>query len=190
VTEPRTVDFLTVPTCRNFGSAWGTQDLSSPHEGDPMPHGLDTDTEVFFYEHEFYPLSNFSAFRVLWKGTDFDTSEHAYQFEKFQHMEGVLVGEAITLARSAHHAFSIARARADLVRPDWHDVRVDIMRGILRAKLAQHEYIQRKLRQTGGRLLIENSWRDDFWGWGPNRDGQNMLGKLWMELRAELRTAP
>ena len=39
---------------------------------------------------------------------------------------------------------------------------------------------------TGDRTLIENSWRDDFWGWGPNRDGQNMLGKLWMEVRAEL----
>jgi hypothetical protein len=34
--------------------------------------------------------------------------------------------------------------------------------------------------------LIENSWRDDFWGWGPNRDGKNQLGKLWMEIRSEL----
>lgn len=39
---------------------------------------------------------------------------------------------------------------------------------------------------TGDRELIEDSWRDDFWGWGPNRDGKNMLGKLWMEVRAEL----
>jgi predicted NAD-dependent protein-ADP-ribosyltransferase YbiA (DUF1768 family) len=30
---------------------------------------------------------------------------------------------------------------------------------------------------------------DDFWGWGPNRDGKNMLGRLWMEIRAELRAA-
>ena len=28
--------------------------------------------------------------------------------------------------------------------------------------------------------------RDDFWGWGPQRDGQNMLGKLWMEVRAQI----
>lgn len=41
-------------------------------------------------------------------------------------------------------------------------------------------------KMTGDRELVEDSWRDDFWGWGPNRDGQNMLGKLWMELRAEL----
>ena len=51
----------------------------------------------------------------------------------------------------------------------------------------KHWPIRRKLLATGDRELIEDSWRDDFWGWGPNRDGQNMLGKLWMEIRSELR---
>jgi ribA/ribD-fused uncharacterized protein len=63
------------------------------------------------------------------------------------------------------------------------------MYDILWAKQSQHEYVRRKLIQTKGRELVENSWRDDFWGWGPNRDGLNMLGKLWMEVRDELRSA-
>jgi hypothetical protein len=42
---------------------------------------------------------------------------------------------------------------------------------------------------VGDRELIEDSWRDDFWGWGPHRNGKNMLGKLWMEIRSELRAA-
>ena len=63
------------------------------------------------------------------------------------------------------------------------------MLDILRAKVQQHEYVRRKLLATGDRELVENSWRDDFWGWGPNRDGQNKLGKLWMKVRAELRAA-
>lgn len=54
-------------------------------------------------------------------------------------------------------------------------------------KASAHEYVSRKLEQTGDRELVENSWRDAFWGWGPNRNGQNMLGKLWMEIRAERR---
>jgi predicted NAD-dependent protein-ADP-ribosyltransferase YbiA (DUF1768 family) len=62
------------------------------------------------------------------------------------------------------------------------------MRHILRLKVAQHEYVKRKLLETGNRRLIEDSWRDDYWGWGPNKDGQNVLGKLWMELREELKT--
>ena len=61
------------------------------------------------------------------------------------------------------------------------------MRQILRAKVAQHEYVKRKLLETGDRILIEDSWRDGWWGIGPGKDGKNMLGKLWMEIRAELR---
>lgn len=159
-----------------------------------MNYGLDTDERVHFYEQDFYPLSNFSAFTLRWKGYKFDTSEAAYHWEKFPALPAdVLVGResptanAIRVAASAHAAFKIAENNALLRRSDWDAVKVDIMREILRAKAEQHEYVRRKLLATGARELVENSWRDAFWGWGPNRDGQNMLGKLWMEIRAELR---
>lgn len=157
-------------------------------------HGLDTDEQVFFYERDFYVLSNFSAFRLYWQGHDFDTSEHAYHWAKFPMVEPLsglvqeqAVAREIRRARSAHEAFKIAEDNAFYRRADWDAVKVDIMRDILRAKVAQHEYVRRKLLATGERELIEDSWRDSFWGWGPSRDGQNMLGKLWMEIRAELR---
>jgi len=149
------------------------------------PQRLDTETHVFFYENDFYPLSNFSAFRLHWKGVDFDTSEHAYHWEKFVGHPGIR--EAIRSARSAHAAFKLAETHRGAVRPDWPAVRVDIMREILRAKAGQHPYVWRKLLATGDRVLVEDSWRDGFWGWGPERAGQNVLGTLWMEIRAELR---
>lgn len=152
-----------------------------------MNHGLDTDTRVCFYEQEFYPLSNFSAFTLQWKGIRFDTSEAAYHWEKFPGPSGKPIRAFIRMAPSAHEAFKRAEQRRSYCRPDWDGVKVDIMRDILRAKVAQHEYVHRKLMATGDRELVENSWRDSFWGWGPNRDGMNMLGKLWMEIRAELR---
>jgi ribA/ribD-fused uncharacterized protein len=161
-----------------------------------MSHGLDTDATVFFYEQEFYPLSNFSAFTLMWRGYRLDTSEAAYHWEKFppdtlRRMTGRESPrqEAIRLAPSAHEAFRLGQAK-DGRRDDWDDVKIDVMRKILRAKVAQHAYVLRKLRKTGERQLIENSWRDAFWGWGPNRDGQNMLGKLWMEIRESLRADP
>lgn len=150
---------------------------------------LDTDTQVFFYEQDFYVLSNFSAFRLGWENIDFDTSEAAYHWEKFKGEETRRVRNLIRRAPSAHEAFKIAEVHRHLRRPDWDAVKVGIMRDILRAKAEQHEYVRRKLLATGDRELIEDSWRDDFWGWGPNRDGRNMLGKLWMEIRAELRAA-
>lgn len=150
-------------------------------------HGLDTERQVFFYEQDFYVLSNFSAFSLRWHGFTFPTSEHAYQSEKFRNYRND-IAEMIACAPSAHEAFKLAmRSRSERV-PEWDDMKVSVMREILRAKAMQHEYVRRKLLATGDRELIENSWRDDFWGWGPNRDGQNMLGKLWMEIRAELRS--
>jgi ribA/ribD-fused uncharacterized protein len=147
-------------------------------------HGLDTPERVCFYEQDYYVLSNFSSFTLQWKGLRFDTSEAAYHWEKFP--DKPEIQEAIRLAPSAHEAYQIAARAKPLRRADWDDVKVEIMRDILYAKVEQHEYVKRKLIATGDRELVENSWRDDFWGWGPNRDGQNELGKLWMDVRAWL----
>lgn len=160
-------------------------------------HGLDTDTKIFFYEQDFYPFSNFSAFTLQWCGHRFDTSEAAYHWMKFPSSVGISQHDLVTreairysiiIAPSAHEAFKIAERNRDYRRIDWDDVKVGVMRELLRFKVNQHEYVKRKLLSTGDRELIENSWRDGFWGWGPNQDGQNQLGKLWMEIRSELRS--
>ena len=164
------------------------QPVSEPTEARIECHGLDTPERVCFYEQDFYVLSNFSSFSVQWRGHRYPTSEHVYHVEKFRNYRGD-IADMIAFAPSAHEAFKIAeRHKADR-RPDWDEIKVEVMREILRAKAMQHEYVHLKLLATGDRELVENSWRDDFWGWGPNRDGQNMLGKLWMEIRAELRAA-
>lgn len=155
--------------------------------------------EVDFYEREFYPLSNFSSFTLMWETSPragflrFDTSEAVYHWEKFKgnvptNNQRCIQAE-ISLAASAHEAFKIAERNRQHRRPNWDDEKVDVMRKIIRAKAEQHEYVRRKLLETGDRPLIEGSWRDDFWGIGPNRDGKNMLGKLWMELRTALRAS-
>jgi ribA/ribD-fused uncharacterized protein len=151
-----------------------------------MNHKLDNDQQVFFYEQEFYVLSNFSSFRLQWKGFDFDTSEAAYHWEKFLSKR---IQNEILMARSAHDAFKLAERYREHRRPNWDQIKVGIMHDIIRAKAEQHEYVRRKLLETGDRELIEDSWRDPFWGWGPDGKGLNMLGKLWMEIRAEIRAA-
>ena len=149
----------------------------------PLLPGLEP--VVDFYEREFYPLSNFSAFKLLWHGHTFETSEAAYQWTKFAGCRNDIC-HLICTAQSAHEAFKIAEEWKDVRRPNWDQIKVMLMRDILYAKTQQHEYVRRKLLETGTRTLVECSWRDDFWGWGPNRDGQNMLGKLWMEIRSEI----
>lgn len=163
--------------------------LTATQETPALPGCIkpDTNAQVFFYEQDFYVLSNFSAFTLHWRERRFDTSEAAYHWEKFPADSCHAIRDGILFAPSAHEAFKIAERNKLYRRADWDDVKVDIMRTILCAKADQHEYVRRKLLATGDRELIEDSWRDDFWGWGPNRDGKNMLGKLWMQVREELR---
>jgi ribA/ribD-fused uncharacterized protein len=162
-------------------------------------HAPDTEHEVRFYGCDFYCLSNFAAFNLVHGGITFMTSEHAYHWEKFnRELEAdlterarrtlTMIREAIMVAPSAHEALMIARRHeTEYRRNDWLDVRVNVMRAILFEKVQQHEYVMRKLMQTGYRKIVEDSWRDAFWGIGPNGDGQNVLGELWMQIRADLR---
>lgn len=148
-------------------------------------HGLDNEKQIFFYEQEFYAFSNFSSFKLMWKGYDWMTSEHAYHSEKFDNPEII---EALKNTRSAHDAMKLAYANKDKYRKDWENIKLGTMKKILRSKVEQHPYVKKKLLESGDKELIENSWRDSYWGWGPNKDGENHLGKLWMEVRNEVRS--
>lgn len=149
------------------------------------PLTLDTANQVFFYEQDHYYLSNFSAFKVDFCGRRFATAEQAYHFQRFSDVKDQ---DAIIGAASAHEAFRYAQDNKHRQIGGWDDIKFSVMRDILMVKAMGHEYVRRKLLQTGDRELIENSWRDPVWGWGPNRDGLNMLGKLWMEVRTEIRS--
>lgn len=149
---------------------------------DPM---LETSGKVVgFYEREFYVFSNFSPFIVEWKGRLWQTSEHAYQASKFFDTDKGIV-EQIFNSRSAYEAMKLAQAHKDKAPADWNARKAAVMEDICRHKLQQHPYIQKKLLETGELDMVEDSPKDDFWGWGPNKDGRNELGKVWMRLRKE-----
>ena len=57
----------------------------------------------------------------------------------------------------------------------------------LRAKFAAHEDCRECLLATGRELIVESSPNDYFWGCGYDRTGSNVLGKLLMVVREELR---
>lgn len=144
------------------------------------------DEVIGFYPREFYPFDNFSSFKVEWNGYLFASVEEAYQAASFMGSDEELV-EKIKKSHSADEAQRISYANRDKRREDWDDVKVSIMEELLRLKIEQNPYVKKKLLQTEDYMIVEDSPKDDFWGWGPNRNGQNNLGKLWMKLREELK---
>jgi ribA/ribD-fused uncharacterized protein len=140
------------------------------------------DEPVCFYEHRFYMFSNFSAFTVELDDVVWMTGEHAYQASKFTDAK---IRREIELARSAHDAKKIAHKYKNAVRHDWYKRKEWVMERVVRAKHDQHEYIQKMLLETDDRIIVEDSPKDSFWGWGPDRKGLNKLGKIWMKIRTE-----
>lgn len=129
-------------------------------------------------------FSNFSAhpFRLnnkIWK-----TSEHYFQAQKFA---GTEHEEELRLVDSPMVVARMGRDRKRPLRQDWEEVKDDIMREALRAKFTQHEDLKKILLETGDAELVEHTTNDNYWGDGGDGKGKNMLGKLLMELREELR---
>lgn len=142
-------------------------------------------SRIAFYIGEYDIFDNLSAFAIVWKGKLWPTLEHAYQAAKFED-ESIIT--QIQNATSAHGSKEISHKflKEGNGRKDWQDNKVAVMRELIRLKADQHPHVMEKLLETKGQALVEDSPTDSFWGRGPNHDGENWAGKLWMEYRDEL----
>jgi ribA/ribD-fused uncharacterized protein len=93
----------------------------------------------------------------------------------------------MSLLKSPHEAKQLGR-KVEL-RPDWEDIKLDIMYELVFTKFRQSGYLCTKLLATGDKQLIEaNDWGDEFWGVDAfSGVGENHLGRILMRVRDELR---
>lgn len=57
------------------------------------------------------------------------------------------------------------------------------MEEILQTKATQRQDVREVLKKTGNRKIFENYPVDNFWGVGPDGNGKNTVGELWMKIR-------
>lgn len=153
----------------------------------PLEECQDPDSTIRFY-HSDQPwgeLSNFSKHAVFIADRIWPTVEHYYQAQKFvntPHEEEIR--RCITPVLAKQRAIELSRNHC---RGDWLSVREPVMLVGLRAKFTQHPNLAFQLRRSGERLLVEHTRNDAYWGDGGDGSGENRLGKLLMQIRAELR---
>lgn len=150
----------------------------------------------YFVKEEFGGLSNMSrGFSLNINGIKIYSSEALYQACRFPHQP--TWQQEIINQRSPIIAKRKSRKdnRSYDSRSDWYDVRIDVMRWVLRVKLAHH-YKEMKsiLLSTGDRFIVEKSSKDCFWGAIEKQEGVlygcNQLGLLLMELRSLVKNKP
>ena len=68
----------------------------------------------------------------------------------------------------------------------WKEKKLDVMKHLILYKAEQCEHFRKELVSSGSKELVENTV-NNFWGRGENNHGQNMMGRILMDVRAELR---
>jgi ribA/ribD-fused uncharacterized protein len=154
-------------------------------------NGPATVNEIRFYranEKPYGVFSNLYRREIEFEGRRYATSEHAYQAGKARKpevREWILGAPTPSLAAMAAHGLYVW----DVV-PDWATIKFDRMRAVLRAKFEQHPDLGELLLSTGQARLVEvgtvNNAVNRLWGEVDGK-GENMLGVMLMEVRAELR---
>lgn len=142
-------------------------------------------TVINSFQGEYFFLSNFFYSPFEFDGEIYATVEHAFQAAKTFDTE-----QRQSIRLSASPAQAKQMGRAVQLRPDWEQVKFDIMLALLRLKFSQAD-LRQKLLDTGDSELIEgNTWGDKVWGCVSYKGqwiGRNHLGKLLMQVRADIR---
>ena len=143
---------------------------------------------IYFYESREKPygcFSNFSPHGFELDGVWWPTSEHYFQARKFA---GTPYANKIRQAPTPSEAAKLGRLRSFPLRPDWQNVKDQVMlQGVLR-KFETHADIRAVLLSTGEEVLVENAPTDYYWGCGADGSGQNKLGQVLMTVRTTLRS--
>lgn len=145
-----------------------------------------TNFDDFDGPNEFAFLSNFykgeplKVFNRTWA-----TGEHA-----FAGMKTIDKEQRRRIQKAKSPGTAKALGRRVILRPDWEEIKYDVMMTILRRKFTLEREEGQRLLVTGNALLVEGTkWNDRVWGVNGHTAtavGRNWLGTMLMARRAEL----
>ena len=149
-----------------------------------------------FSDNKYEFLSNFYACQIRYPnyydpdGTIlYPTVEHAFQAAKATNFEDMKF-----VAAAATPGEAKRRGRKVTLRGDWEEVKDQIMLDLLRIKFQNEDMRERMLATIDDGVDVfceDNWWHDNYWGTCncpkcQHIFGQNKLGLLLMQVRAEL----
>lgn len=159
---------------------------------------MSTEIRITQVNDQYGWLHCMSAHKVVDNNIIFRTTEALFQWKRFSNYPNVQ--KEILEQKSPMTAKMKARKNRALLNRGvkWDEAPDDIprMKECLLLKLEQHQDLKQKLLETGDAIIIEDRTTHDresarFWGSVKINGkwfGQNVLGKLWMEIRKELKT--
>jgi len=144
---------------------------------------------LLFYgrNRPYFEFSNWHLAPFELDGKEWKTSEHYYMAMKTTDKEH---RELIRKARTPRTAKHLAGPKGVItLRKGWDGMKFDVMYRACLAKFSQNEDLKELLLSTGDRPIHEDC-PDPWWGGGPNfPKGRDLLGRVLVKVREELRNA-
>ena len=128
-------------------------------------------------------LWNLSSHGLVLDAVKWRSVEHYYQAAKY---EDAAVVKRVREAKTPFDARKAGQDRSLVVRGDWEEVKMAVMRRALEAKFSQNRKLRKMLVATGAEELVHESGSDRFWGRDREGMGENRLGVMLMEVRDSL----
>lgn len=155
----------------------------------------ETDTHLYFLRGV---LSNFEKCYIKYRGHLFATTEQAFMWEKAVFFNDYESASKILKEDNPAKAKKLGREVKNFDDSKWSEVCYEIMYKINYEKYFQNTRLKNILLNTGDKILVETNFRDTRWAIGlPAEDdrvldesqwqGENLLGKVLMQVRDELK---
>ena len=150
--------------------------------------GMTDRQKIFFWsesdKEKYGCFSNFYEGPFEIDGLTWPTTEHY-----FAAMKTMDVSQRDAIRKAATPLDAKRMGRVVTLRPDWEDVKYEVMLDALKAKFGNNLKLKEILLSTGDALIYEDSPYDKVWGTGQKGGvgtGHNLLGKALMQVRSEL----
>lgn len=121
----------------------------------------------FELDDEYWPTADHYVLAQLCKST-----ETQNQIRSFEHVQD---------------AEKFLKWRFWLKKSDWKQRRQVLMTRAIYTRCKTHPELAQKLLDTGEQRLVENNAYDHYWGCGRDRRGENVYGRVLMNVRNKLR---
>lgn len=174
-----------------------------------------TSNQIKFFSSNlpYFEFSNYFQNLIEIDNIKWNSNEHYYQSQKFNYDDGIEYYNLMKYCDSPQKAkdmgnqkinprgnkWLISKEKPELglvsdaiikyknvkIRQNWEEIKNDIMYKVVYEKFCKNNKLKNLLLDTNNKEIIENSPYDSYWGIANN--GKNILGKILMQVREELK---
>lgn len=136
-------------------------------------------------------FSPYTAHTIDVDGVVYPTVEHAYQCQRYT--DQAIIDE-IRSARSPVQAWEISSKYKHLQIPEFKEEKhkLAVMKRLMVLKADQHDDVRKALTDSGDLRIVKHISTyppgDGFWDDGEDGSGLNHIGRMWMEIREDIRS--